>query len=97
MSVFGGLCAHSPSIKISTRILILELTFGVAIPSSSGSIASLLGAGVKFGAGFFLIDDLVSAARCAGDDAGSAGGGALRGAVEGVAGEDFWKKPSIDR
>jgi hypothetical protein len=89
---------HHPSIQISTHILIVaKHTFGVAESSSSGSITSLLGAGVKFWAGFFLIDDLVSAARCAGDDAGSAGGAALRGAVEGVAGEDFWKNPKIDR
>jgi hypothetical protein len=78
-------------------LIVAKHTFGVAESSSSGSITSLLGAGVKFWAGFFLIDDLVSAARCAGDDAGSAGGAALRGAVEGVAGEDFWKNPKIDR
>jgi hypothetical protein len=75
------------------------LTTGV---SSSDSIASLLGAGVKLCEAFLLFlltADLTSAARCAGDDAGSAAAVAagLRWTVEGVDGEDFWKNPRIDR
>jgi hypothetical protein len=38
------------------------------------------------------VDDLPAAARWVGDDAGSA----FRVAVDGVAGEDFWKKPRMD-
>lgn len=67
--------------------------------SSSGSGASLLGTGVKlcdtFAELFFwLFAPLAvrcSDARSAGEEAGSA----LR-AVDGVEGEDFWKKPRID-
>lgn len=71
--------------------------------SSSGTGRSLLGTGLKscakleklrfcsFGVGLTALSLRFSEALCAGDDAGSR----VR-LLEGVAGEDFWKKPRID-
>lgn len=71
--------------------------------SSSGTGRSLLGTGLKscakleklrfwsFGVGLTALSLRFSDALCAGDDAGSR----VR-LLEGVAGEDFWKKPRID-
>lgn len=70
--------------------------------SSSGIGRSLLGTGVKscaklekllFSLGLVALALRCSEARCAGEDAGSRG---LALALDGVAGEDFWKKPRMD-
>lgn len=82
----------------------LRLTFKPASSSSSsGTGRSLLGTGLKSaaklekllfcvpGVCFVALAPRFSEARWAGDDAGSRGL-----ADEGVAGDDFWKKPRID-
>lgn len=78
------------------------LTTSAFSSSSSGMGKSLLGTGVKscaklekllFSLGFVVLALRCSEARWAGEEAGSRG---FALALEGVAGDDFWKNPRID-